>query len=55
MLTHNTATSGYLIPVVMENPEGYPFAQGERDAEWHETTEEEYKSYVSYWNAQETF
>lgn len=50
MLTHNIDKAGPNsdVPVIIENPDTFPFGPGER-AEWHETTEEEYASYVAYW------
>ena len=52
MLTHNTDTSGGgAAPVIIEQPEAFPFRPGERD-EYHPTTHDEYDRYVAYWNGQ---
>ena len=50
MLTHNTRKTDTSIPVVIEDERGFPFAPGERAAEWHETTDSEYATYLEYWN-----
>jgi hypothetical protein len=57
VLAHNTQ-SGTLpdkpfVPLIIENPDGYPFEPGEREADWHEASDAEYQAYLDYWNKDE--
>lgn len=50
-LAHNTNRSGpdQDIPVIMEDDTGFPFVDGEREADWHEASNEEIAAYENYW------
>jgi hypothetical protein len=37
------------VPVIIEQPEGYPWQDGER-LEYAPATEEEYAEYIAYWD-----
>lgn len=52
-LAHNTYTSGYLIPVIIEDDNFFPFEPGERESEWHEATEAEIAAYDAYWDSRD--
>jgi len=49
--TPETGTDGVTVPVIIENPEHFPFEPGERDRDWHVASDDEYAAYLDYWNA----
>lgn len=52
-LAHNTARSGDgTVPVVLTQPEEFPFEPGEREQKWHVATPAELDAYESHWDAQ---
>jgi hypothetical protein len=53
-LAHNTEKNAQGVPVILEDPRGYPFAVGERESDWHEATDEEYQAFLDYWNEQDS-
>ncbi|UVG34059.1 hypothetical protein SEA_PAVLO_114 [Microbacterium phage Pavlo] len=52
-VTHNTIEGAPGIPMIIESPDTFPFAPGERDSEWHDTTDAEYAVYAAYWDSQD--
>lgn len=50
-VAHNTARSNDgLVPVIIEQPNDFPFEPGELAADWHEATDEEYAVWLDYWS-----
>jgi len=40
------------VPVVIERPETFPFAPGEREQDWHVATDAELQAYEDHHNAE---
>jgi hypothetical protein len=51
-LAHNTGRSGPKqdVPIIIEHPAHYPFADGEREREWHTASDDELIAYETFWN-----
>lgn len=50
VLAHNTETTAPGVPVIINHPDTFPFAPGERERDWHEASDEEYAAYEEYWD-----